>query len=84
MICLQCTLFLQNNCLISFIENIFLIATLAQVGRLPFYNRDHDRLFELILMDEVGTVLSSIIADSDPLGPAHIFDESGSDLLPLT
>ncbi|XP_023331710.1 RAC-alpha serine/threonine-protein kinase [Eurytemora carolleeae] len=23
------------------------------VGRLPFYNRDHDKLFELILMDEV-------------------------------
>jgi hypothetical protein len=24
-----------------------------QVGRLPFYNRDQDKLFELILMDEV-------------------------------
>lgn len=23
------------------------------VGRLPFYNRDHDRLFELIVMQEV-------------------------------
>jgi len=23
------------------------------VGRLPFYNRDHEKLFELILMDEV-------------------------------
>ncbi len=67
----------------SFLRNIFHIATLAQVGRLPFYNRDHDRLFELILMDEVGTG-AFIVADSDPLGPAHIFDESGWDLFPLT
>lgn len=30
------------------------------VGRLPFYNRDHDRLFELIVMQEVVDSVSLI------------------------
>lgn len=28
-------------------------------GRLPFYNRDHDVLFQLILMEEVSRLISN-------------------------
>jgi len=44
------------------------------VGRLPFYNRDHDKLFELILMDEVRFPKSISQEAKDLLGGLLIKD----------
>ena len=43
-------------------------------GRLPFYNQDHEKLFELILMEDIKfprTLSTCPARDKDPLSLGH-------------